>query len=66
MDFMAWLQQEDMDLTYLQVFELWKQETGGAVIQIPSSSYLSPLEWSCLGFVCKTHLGRKELRFGGG
>ena len=45
MDFMAWLQQEDMDLTYLQVFELWKQEAGGAVIQIPSSSYLSPLEW---------------------
>lgn len=44
MDFTAWLQQEDMDLTYLQVFELRKQETGGAVIQIPSSSQLSPLE----------------------
>lgn len=29
MDFMAWLQQKDMDLTYLQVFELQKQETEG-------------------------------------
>lgn len=45
MDFTAWLQQEDMGLTYLQVFELRKQEPGGAIIQIPSSSHLSPLEW---------------------
>ena len=41
MEFMAWLQQEDTDLTYLQVdsSELPKQETG-RTIQIPSSSDL--------------------------
>lgn len=41
MEFMVWLQQEDTDLTYLQVdsFELPKQEAGRA-IQIPSSSDL--------------------------